>query len=205
MSLDATEKPSVSPVAMVPIGKSIASMGMEAVKMNRFSRVLCFGSVLVFGMAARGQGSGQGPYYRGGYNDDGYSRGRGDDRRQYGNDRFGYGRNQGSLIGRIMSDLDRAASNSRLDGHERKHFDEAAAKLQDFEGRWSQGRFDTGKLDGAIENLKHLANAVRVNRRDRQILARDVEELRQFRASRGRFSNDGYEGYRDDRYNRDPR
>ena len=181
--------------------------------MNLFSRVLCFGSVVVFSMAARGQG--QGPYYpqrdyqnypnQRSYDDNGYSREKGDDPRQYGNDRSGYGRNQGSLIGRIRSDLNRAASNGRLDGHERKHFDEAARKLQDFEGRWAQGRFDTGKLDGAIENLNHLANADRVNRRDRQMLARDVEELRQFRAGRGRFSNDGYEGYRDDRYNQNPR
>ena len=170
--------------------------------MNLFSRVLCFGSVVVFSMAARGQG--QGPDYpQRDYQN--YPNQRGDDPRQYGNDRSGYGRNQGSLIGRIMSDLDRAASNGRLDGHERKHFDEAARKLQDFDDRWAQGRFDTGKLDGAIDNLKHLADADRVNRRDRQMLARDVEELRQFRASRGRFANDGYEGYRDDRYNQNHR
>src|SRR5579872_5514588 len=125
---------------------------MEAVNMHRYSTVIRLGAVLVFGMAAQGQGPGPGPYYpqrdpnyrndpnyqnypdRGGYYDDGYSRPRGYDPRSYGNDRFGYGRNQDSLIAQVMSDLDRAASNSRLDGHERKHFDEAARKLQDFEG-----------------------------------------------------------------------
>jgi len=171
--------------------------------MNLFSRVLCFGSILVFSMAAKGQG--QGPYYpqrdyqnypnQRSYGDDGYSRQRGEDPRQYGNDRPSYGRNQDSLIGRIMSDLNRAASNSRMDGHERKHFDEAARKLQDFEERWAQGRFDTGKLDGAIDNFKHLADADRVNRRDRQMLARDVEELREFRASRGQFFQQRIRGF----------
>jgi hypothetical protein len=71
-----------------------------------------------------------------------------------------------------MSDLSQAASHAYLDGHERKHFDEVAGNLQDFQARWSRGHFDTGKLDKAIHNLEHLAQADRVRGRDREMLTR---------------------------------
>ena len=112
------------------------------------------------------------PYYR---NDDAYSR----DRR--------YGQNEEYLIGRVISDLNQAASRAHLDDHERKHFDEVAGNLQDFQARWSRGKFDTGKLDKAIHNLEHLAQADRVRGRDREILSRDLYDLRQFRATRGSY------------------
>ena len=180
--------------------------------MNRFSGVLLFGSgLLVLSLAANAQGNfppRDDPYdrhYPNRDSDDRYSRDRGyyPDQNRYGNDRYGYGSNQNSLIGRVLADVNMAASNARLDGHERKHFDDAVRKLQEFEGRWAQGRFDSGKLDKAIESLEHLANADRVRGRDRDRLGRDIEDLRQFRATRGRNSN--YGDYRDDRYNQNRR
>ena len=113
------------------------------------------------------------PYYR---NDD-----------PYNGQRYGYGQNQNYLIGRVVSDLNQAASRAYLDNHERKHFDEVAVNLQDFQSRWSRGHFDTGKLDKAIRNLEHLAQAERVRGRDREILTRDLYDLRQFRAARGGY------------------
>jgi hypothetical protein len=100
---------------------------------------------------------------------------------------YGYGRNQLYLIDRVMTDLNRAAERARLDGHERKHFDEVAGNLQEFEARWARGKFDTGKLDKAIHNLEHLAEADRVRGRDRDMLAEDLEDLRELRASRGGY------------------
>ena len=158
--------------------------------------LFCCG-VLALGPAANAQTGEQGPdytprhpYYRNrdGYPDDRYSQQRA----------YGYGRNQQFLIGRVMTDLNRAAERARLDGHERKHFDEVAGNLQEFETRWARGKFDTGKLDKAIHNLEHLAEADRVHGRDRDILARDVEDLRQFRASRGRYDRNPnyYPGWR---------
>jgi hypothetical protein len=183
--------------------------------MNRLSSVLLFGSgLLVVSLAANAQGAypqRDDPYYPNegnrGYNGDDRFRQRGyyPDQNRYGNDRYGDGRNQNSLIGRVLADLNRAASNARLDGHERKHFEEAADKLQEFEGRWAQGKFDSGKLDKAIQNLQHLADADRVRGRDRDMLARDVADLRQFRSTRGRYLNNGYGDYRDDRYNQNRR
>jgi hypothetical protein len=136
--------------------------------------------------AATAQTWGQSPYYtprsdpyyrnRDGYSDDGYSR------RSYG-----YSQNQQYLIGRVISDLNRAAERARLDHHESRHFDEVARNLEEFEARSARGKFDTGKLDKAIHNLEHLAEADRVRGRDRDMLARDVEDLRAFRASRGGY------------------
>jgi len=114
------------------------------------------------------------PYYRNGvYTDDRYS--------------YGYDRNSQYLIDRVMSDLDQAARRARLDDHEADHFNEVARNLQEFQSRWARGKFDTGKLDKAIHNLEHLAEADRVRGRDRGMLWRDLDDLRQFRATRGRY------------------
>lgn len=142
--------------------------------------------VLVLGLTAVTQTWAQAPYYS--QRDDPYYRGRGGyDGDPYSQQRSGYGRNQGNLIGRVMSDLNRAAERARLDRHEVRHFDEVASSLREFDERWARGRFDTGKLDKAIHNLEHLADADRVHGRDRDLLARDLQDLREFRASRGRY------------------
>lgn len=173
--------------------------------MNRPLRVLLFGSgLLALSVVANAQNGGQGPYYGDGR--DRYSRPRDyyPDQGWYGNDRYSYGGNQDSLLRRVMADLNMVAAHARIDRHERKHFDEAARKLEEFEYRWARGKFDGGKLDKAIENLEHLADADQLRGRDRNILARDAQDLRQLRFTRGRYSNDGYGDYRDDwdrRYN----
>lgn len=158
---------------------------------TRLSTMLLGSGVLFYTLTAGAQSRGwdqygqprYDPYYR----DDPYYRQRGSGYRQNGSD----------LIGRVMSDLDRAASRAYLDGHERKHFDEVAANLQDFQARWARGKFDTGKLDKAIHNLDHLAGADRVRSVDRQMLGRDLYDLRQFRATRGGY--DRSPGYYPDR------
>ena len=188
--------------------------------MNRISNLVLWGSVVLFlSFVADGQSWGQGPnypprddpYYRDGtngrYNDDRYSRQRRDnpsDRYMYedGND---HRRDHNSLIGRVLTNLDNAAANAWLDGHERKHFEKAAKSLQAFEYRRAQGKFDRGKLDEAIQSLEHLANADRISDRDRDLLARDIQNLRQFRTSGGRYTNEGYGRFRDDRYNQNER
>ena len=196
--------------------------------MKRMPSALWFGSAaLILSVAAQAQTYGQGPYGRqqddpyyrndptyrnypdrGGYNNnDRYSQQRGyyPDQGRYGNDRYGYGDNRHPLIGRVLSDLDRAAGNARFDGRERKHFEEAARQLEQFEDRRMQGKFDNGKIHEAIEELDHLVKSDRVSGRDREILARDREELRQFSSSRGGYSNYGYRENRDNRYNQNRR
>ncbi|PWU08590.1 MAG: hypothetical protein C5B51_07610 [Terriglobia bacterium] len=101
-----------------------------------------------------------------------------------------------NLINRVMSDLDQAARRAHLDGHEAKHFDEVARSLQEFDAQLSRGKFDSGKLDHAIDNLKHLVEAERVRGRDRDMLARDMNDLRALRASRGGYGGNYYPNWR---------
>lgn len=129
-------------------------------------------------------------------NDDRYGYGRNGD---YRNGRDGnYGRSsRNNVVSRVISDLERSRSYRRVNDHDRKHYEKAREELQRFQSSWANGKFDTGRLDKAIDNLKDLAQSDRVDPRERQIFARDIEDLRQFRASRG--YSDGYRngGYRD--------
>jgi hypothetical protein len=101
-----------------------------------------------------------------------------------------YGAYRQSPIDRVMLDLNRAFDRARLDGRERKHFEDAARNLQEFQSRWSRGKFDTGRLDRAISSIERLSQADRVRGPERMMLARDLNELRQFRASRNRYNYD---------------
>jgi len=122
-----------------------------------------------------------------------------DDRyRDYGYGRQGYGYGQGgNIVGRVMRDLNIAArmSGRYADGHERKHFDRAMSDLRAFDERWQRGQWDNGRLDRAIENLSHLADADQLDPRARRMLADDANLLRDFRSSRGAYNRGGYSPY----------
>ena len=98
-----------------------------------------------------------------------------------------------SVVDRTLADLQRASSRNRVDSHERDHFNRATAELQAFRYRWANGQWDENRLDRAIDDLSDLARADQVNPRDRQMLARDLSMLRQFRSSRG--GGDHYSRY----------
>jgi hypothetical protein len=105
----------------------------------------------------------------------------------YGNNApYGYGNNSGygyrnggaygnnsAIVTRTMQDLQSAASRSRVDGHERDHFNRAMGELQNM--RYNQ--VDSGRLSRVLEDLDHLSRADQINPRDRQILARDRQAL----------------------------
>jgi hypothetical protein len=107
-----------------------------------------------------------------------------------GRERGERGRDAG-LIDRVLRDLDRARSDREAERREHDRFDQARRNLLRFEDNWSRGRFDKDRLDGAIDDLHHLSNSNHLRGRDRDMLARDMQALRDFRASGGR-----YEGYR---------
>ena len=96
---------------------------------------------------------------------------------------YGTGAYSGSLVEQISRDVAMVRSNSRVDGHERDHFNTVQRELADFQRRWKQGRFENGRLDRAISSLSHLVNSDQIDPRRRRILANDLANLRSFRAN----------------------
>lgn len=122
-------------------------------------------------------------------------------RAAYGRGAYGSGVS-GNVVDRVLYNLNIAATNSRVDGHERGHFNKAQQELRNFQARWAQGQFDTGRLDKAVSAIQDLVNSDQVNSRDRSVLSNDLAALRQFRNSGGQrgyydpsYRNNSY-GYR---------
>ena len=105
----------------------------------------------------------------------------------YGNSGV-YSRGGSNVLNQTMRDLQSAASRSRIDGHERNHFNRAMSELQQMSYR-SQGRIDTGRLNRVIEDLDHLSRADQIHPRDRQILARDRQALQSLGYNGGGYNN----------------
>ena len=140
--------------------------------MRRFSTYLSIGSALFLGsFTSNAQTYGRpgepGTQYR------------------YGGRQSGYAPS-GSPVDRALFDLSRVDRTAYVDHHEREHFRHAQEDLVRFQERWSQGRFDRGRLDRAIDNMQHLVQARQVRGRDRDVLGNDLAALRYFRDSQGR-------------------
>lgn len=99
----------------------------------------------------------------------------------FGRDR-GYGYGSGGLVQSVEEHLRRAASFGRGRGKEYKRVDNAMRHLSEFDSKMSRGRFDRGKLDRAINDVNNVVRHNHIDRRDRNVLATDVERLRDFRA-----------------------
>lgn len=151
--------------------------------------VLMLGSLWAGGSLLSAQVYRDDPYYRDGRDAYGQPGGYRDNRdyRDYRD------RGRADTVNRVIEDLRRARSYDYVDHHERKHFEHAERELVKFQDRYYSGRFDRHHLDEAINDLHHLVNARQVNPRDRDLLARDLDMLRDFRA-RGSY------GYYDRRY-----
>ena len=106
-----------------------------------------------------------------------------DDRYRDSHGEYGTWDRGGNPVDRAMSDLRRAASFGAYDRHERSRVDHALRALSKFDDRLRRGKFDHHALDEAIENMDHLVRGRGLNSRARDMLARDVTMLRDFRAS----------------------
>ena len=98
--------------------------------------------------------------------------------RYYG--RESYNRGPGDLFGRVRADLDRAESNSNWNGGDRRRFSKVREELSEF-----QRSGDRHELNDAISALQKVVNDNRLDYRDRDVLARDLYQLRDFRARNG--------------------
>jgi hypothetical protein len=88
-----------------------------------------------------------------------------------------------ALLDRVRRDVDRAESESvqMASGGDHKRFNKVRGELGEFEGKLASGRFDKHELDDTIKNLQRVVNDNRMEYRDRDVLARDLAELREFR------------------------
>ncbi|MEJ7604913.1 MAG: hypothetical protein WKF37_01260 [Bryobacteraceae bacterium] len=66
-----------------------------------------------------------------------------------------------SAIDQTLADLKRTYSRSRVDSHERAHFQRATEELQTFRYRLADGHRDDRRLDRAMEDLSDLS--LRIN------------------------------------------
>jgi len=88
----------------------------------------------------------------------------------------GYYRNPGSLFDHVRADLDRAEGAAYPYGGDRHRFDKVRRELNNFQRSGSRHA-----LDEAIGALQKLVNKNRLSYQDRDILAQDLNQMRDFR------------------------
>ena len=79
------------------------------------------------------------------------------------------------LVSRVQSDLQRAEDFTRTNEKERSRYENVQHHLSEFD------RFDKGKLDSAIDNLKDVVKNNTLEGHDRDALAADLSDLRTLR------------------------
>jgi len=132
----------------------------------------------IAGLLAAG-GMAQAQYYPGGYGDRDRYYDRSYDRGQH-YDRGDYDRYRGDLFSRVRADLERAQANSGWNGGDRHRFDKVREELSEF-----QRSGNKHELNDTISALQKVVNDNRLAYRDRDILAQDLYQLREFRSRNG--------------------
>lgn len=90
-----------------------------------------------------------------------------------------------------IRDLQWVAANNTCSRKEDERYDNAMRHLSQFEERLHQGRFDKDKLDDAIGDVQHVLDNNPMHGRAREVLTRDVWDLRELRARYGRYRYGG--------------
>jgi hypothetical protein len=88
-----------------------------------------------------------------------------------------YGRAR-DLVSRVQQDLERAADFTRKNDKERERYKNVQHHLSEFDGDLRAGKFNKGKLDDAIDNLKDVVKNNTLESHDRDALAQDLSDLR---------------------------
>lgn len=89
------------------------------------------------------------------------------------------------LVSRVQNNLRRAERFTRPSGKERERYYNAQRHLSQFDRKLSQGRFDKDKLDEAIDDVKNVVENNTLSAQDRDVLSRDLQDLRDLRRARG--------------------
>jgi hypothetical protein len=99
-----------------------------------------------------------------------------------------------ALVSRTQEDLRRADGllqpsrrhKERYD-KEKERFDNALRHLSEFDRELTRRRFDKGKLDAAIDDVKNVVEHNTLSPESRDALMADLRSLRELRANRGRM------------------
>lgn len=94
------------------------------------------------------------------------------------------------LIARVQTDLQRSAqfANSgdaikvKKDDKQVERYRNAQRSASNFDRKLSQGKFDKGDLDGAINDLKNVVDHNTLQSEDRDALTADLQDLKVLRA-----------------------
>jgi len=95
-----------------------------------------------------------------------------------------YGRAR-DLVSRVQKNLRRAERFTQPNEKERERYHNAQQHLSEFDRKLSEGRFDKDKLDEAIDDVKNVVEHNTLAAESRDVLSRDLEELRDLRKARG--------------------
>jgi hypothetical protein len=87
-----------------------------------------------------------------------------------------------SPVAFMLRDIESIARRTRAGRHEAKHFRAAFEDLRAFDMRMQRGQFDRRRLNGAIRNLEHLAQARQLHPRDRWVLRGHLSRLYRIRS-----------------------
>ena len=88
------------------------------------------------------------------------------------------------LVARVQDDLQRAADFTRNNEKERDRYHNVQHHLSEFDRELRVGKFDKGKLDDVIDDLKSVVKNNTLEARDRDALAADLSDLRTMRDMR---------------------
>ena len=88
------------------------------------------------------------------------------------------------VVGRTQVDLDRAASFLRGNKKEQERLRNAQKHLSEVDRHMAKGKFDKDTLDSAIGDIQNVLDHNVLQSQDRDMLMRDVKELRAIRSDR---------------------
>jgi hypothetical protein len=89
-----------------------------------------------------------------------------------------------TLVDHVQVDLKQAADFSHKNGKERERIDNAQKHLSEFDRHLDQGKFDKGKLDESINDVKNVIDHNTLTPEQRDSLHSDIRQLRLLRADR---------------------
>lgn len=90
------------------------------------------------------------------------------------------------VVQRTQDDLRQVRREGARNNKERERIDNARKHLSDFDRNLSRNRFDKGRLDSAIDDVKNVVEHDTLEARDRDALKTDLEDLRHLREIHGR-------------------